>query len=53
MVLYQRAAAKVPSIDAITKMVATNVDKFADIAYKYTDLQRLTLEVLRTFLKRW
>ncbi len=34
------------------KAAATNVDKFVDIAYKYTDLQELTPEVLRTFIAK-
>ena len=34
------------------KAAATNVDKFLDIAYKYTDLQELTPEVLRTFIAK-
>lgn len=34
------------------KAEATNVDKFVDIAYKYTDLQELTPEVLRTFIAK-
>ena len=34
------------------KSAATNVDKFVDIAYKYTDLQELTPEVLRTFIAK-
>ena len=34
------------------KAAATNVDKFIDIAHKYTDLQELTPEVLRTFIAK-
>ena len=34
------------------KAAATNVDKFIDIARKYTDLQELTPEVLRTFIAK-
>ncbi len=34
------------------KATATNVNKFMDIAYKYTDLQVLTPEVLRTFIEK-
>ena len=34
------------------KESATNVKKFVDIAYKYTDLQELTPEVLRTFIDK-
>ncbi len=34
------------------KATATNVNKFVDIAYKYTDLQVLTPEVLRTFIEK-
>ena len=34
------------------KSAATNVDKFVDIAHKYTDLQELTPEVLRTFIAK-
>ncbi len=34
------------------KAAATNVDKFVNIAYKYTDLQELTPEVLRTFIDK-
>ena len=34
------------------KAAATNVDKFIDIAHKYTDLQDLTPEVLRTFVAK-
>ncbi|MBR5773579.1 MAG: DUF4368 domain-containing protein [Clostridia bacterium] len=34
------------------KAAATNVDKFVDIAYKYTNLQELTPEVLRTFIAK-
>ena len=39
-------------IDYSSKAAATNVDKFVDIAYKYTDLQELTPEVLRTFIAK-
>ena len=31
---------------------ATNVERFVDIANKYTDLKELTPEVLRTFIER-
>ena len=34
------------------KASATNVDKFVNIAHKYTDLQELTPEVLRTFIDK-
>ena len=34
------------------KASATNVEKFVDIACKYTDLQKLTPEVLRTFVDK-
>ena len=34
------------------KAVATNVERFVDIANKYTDLRELTPEVLRTFIER-
>lgn len=34
------------------KASAINVKKFVDIAYKYTDLQELTPEVLRTFIDK-
>ena len=34
------------------KAAATNVDKFIDTAHKYTDLQELTPEVLRTFVAK-
>ena len=32
------------------KAASTNVDKFIDVANKYTDLKELTPEVLRVFL---
>ena len=34
------------------KAAATNVERFVDIANKYTDLRELTPEVLRTFIER-
>ena len=34
------------------KAAATNVERFVDIANKYTDLRELTHEVLRTFIER-
>ncbi len=34
------------------KAAVTNVNKFVDIAHKYTDLRELTPEVLRTFISR-
>ena len=34
------------------KATATNVERFVDIANKYTDLRELTPEVLRTFIER-
>lgn len=34
------------------KAAATNVERFVDIANKYTDLKELTPEVLRTFIER-
>ena len=34
------------------KASAINVKKFVDIAYKYTGLQELTPEVLRTFIDK-
>ena len=34
------------------KAAATNVERFVDIANKYTDLMELTPEVLRTFIER-
>ena len=34
------------------KASATNVDKFVNIAHKYTDLQELTPEVLQTFIDK-
>ena len=34
------------------KAAATNVERFVDIANKYTDLRDLTPEVLRTFIER-
>ena len=33
------------------KAAATNVERFVDIANKYTDLRELTPEVLRTFIE--
>ena len=34
------------------KAAATNVERFVDIANRYTDLRELTPEVLRTFIER-
>ena len=34
------------------KAASTNVDKFIDIANKYTDLKELTPEVLRVFIAK-
>lgn len=34
------------------KASATNVEKFVNIAHKYTDLQELTPEVLQTFIDK-
>ena len=34
------------------KAAVTNVNKFVDIAHKYTDLRELTPEVLRTFISK-
>ena len=34
------------------KAASTNVERFVDIANKYTDLRELTPEVLRTFIER-
>jgi len=34
------------------KASATNVEKFLDIARKYTDLKKLTPEILRTFIRK-
>ena len=34
------------------KAAATNVERFVDIANKYTDLRELTPEMLRTFIER-
>ena len=34
------------------KAAATNVERFVDISNKYTDLRKLTPEVLRTFIDR-
>ena len=34
------------------KVAVTNVNKFVDIAHKYTDLRKLTPEVLRTFISK-
>ncbi len=34
------------------KSAATNVERFVDIVHKYTNLQELTPEVLRTFIEK-
>ena len=47
--------AKIPELDAeieLLKENSTNVQKFFDVAKKYTDIQELTPNVLRTFISK-
>lgn len=47
--------AKIPELDAeieLLKENSTNVQKFFDVAKKYTDIRELTPDVLRTFISK-